>query len=651
MTADAAKMLSAASIDASRDATRAAILAAAESARQQAELNDGEALERLRGLLPEYEILGEVHRGGQGVVYRAYQRAAQRTVAIKVQYAGVFAATDRSRFQREVVQLASLHHPNIVTLFDAGVLDATCWFSMEYVEGVPIDDHCLLGARSCRDIVALFLQVVKAVQHAHLRGVVHRDIKPANILVDTDGVPRILDFGLAKLSIPESAGDAFVSTPGIIVGTLAYMSPEQARGSAVVDARSDIYSLGVVLFELLTGERPHAIDPLDDAYRTTLESTTARSARAVTLAHRRAGDSGRIVDRDLDAIVSMALRIRPEDRYQSADALTLELERYLRGDAVEARRNSRHYLLRQFIRRYRWILGAAAGYALILTAAVIGLLYAWRAADTARRTAQAGLAMSGHTRMGAVARDGARVDQAIQLFDEARRLGESVPAGDPIVSVMLHTAYVGLSTTYIRDAKLDRAVEFGRRAVDFAEGILREIPGDPEWTRRLAISQSSLGRVHLTRSEHPQALELLLAAEQNLTLAHEGQIEREDTTNLVGMYTSTGRVYLKLGRPEDAMRALRRGEELASAEYEKTEEPSFQCLLDWAASAHSMAVGSFETNDREGMVSWLKQAEYRVVVAISHPAAKEQIAAVERLEAAITDAKRRITKKLATPPD
>ena len=237
-----------------------------------------------------YEIRDEIHRGGQGVVFEAYQRATKRTVALKVLLHGAF-ATDRQRrrFEREIEMVAGLQHPSIVTIYDSGVMSSDRpYFAMEYIDGVPLDRHVEARREEAfaaghqraggpgasersfvlHDVLRLFLKVCDAIAYAHQHGVIHRDLKPSNILIDGQGEPHIVDFGLAKTAeVDATEGPPSVTLAGEFMGTLAYASPEQIKGSPPLDVRSDVYSLGMILYELLTSRFPYRVSgPLADVF-------------------------------------------------------------------------------------------------------------------------------------------------------------------------------------------------------------------------------------------------------------------------------------------------------------------------------------------------------------------------------------------------
>jgi tetratricopeptide (TPR) repeat protein/tRNA A-37 threonylcarbamoyl transferase component Bud32 len=345
----------------------------------------------LRKALVNYEILERVSYGGQGVVYKAVQRSTQRTVAIKVLLDGPLASKrQRHRFAREAELISRLEHPNIVTLYESGFVRGRPFFAMEYVDGVPIDDYVLLHSLSIVDTVRLFVGVCRAVSHAHQQGVIHRDLNPSNVLVDLDGIPHILDFGLAKDVWTADAVDAqsLLTMTGQVLGTLPYLSPEQAGAEdGRVDVRSDIYSLAIVLFQLLSGGFPYPVDEDPAAVRTNIISREPLPLRKALPPDRSTATPNAMI-RDLEVILRKALSKEKALRYQSAAALADDLERCLRGDAVEARAASRLYLLRRTLRKYRVAVAAAALLLLVLSVSTVAVLVLWLDARTQRDSAR-----------------------------------------------------------------------------------------------------------------------------------------------------------------------------------------------------------------------------------------------------------------------
>ncbi len=327
--------------------------------------------------IPGYQIMGEIHRGGQGLVYLAVQRSTKRNVAVKVMKHGPFATSaDRARFDREIETLGRLDHPNIVAVYDAGTAAGFQYFVMDYVEGCPLDETFpgaetagpdgwspdLIeshpgrglghprGRRPMRIAAALdvFIKVCDAVHAAHLRGVIHRDLKPSNIRVDQSGEPHVLDFGLAKST--ESQVESGMTQTGQFIGSLPWASPEQVEGvSEQVDLRTDVYSLGAILFQLLTGAVPFDIgSSLRQAVHSILFRAPPRPSAVAASAGRPR------IDDELDTIVLKCLAKDRDDRYQSAGELARDLRRYLAGEPIEAKRDSALYVLGKTLRRYRY---------------------------------------------------------------------------------------------------------------------------------------------------------------------------------------------------------------------------------------------------------------------------------------------------------
>lgn len=325
-----------------------------------------------------YADLVELHRGGQGIVYRARQESTRRSVAIKVLRDGAQAdSAARKRFQREVEIIAQLEHPHIVSVFDSG-LTATGqpFFVMEYVRGQELDRFVRERDLGVDELLRLFCVVLEAAHHAHQRGVVHRDLKPSNILIDETGMPRLVDFGLARPL--DGRGDSFASLTGQVLGTMAYMSPEQVRADPAIDARTDVYALGVILYEMLTGSSPYpASSQILDILRHIAETAPRAPKRAwSTNGVRRRSQTGRRVaatrcpiDGELETIVLKAMAKEPQRRYASAHDFAADLGRHLAGLPIAARRDSSWYVLRKRVGRNRRTLAVTAVAIVVLVAA------------------------------------------------------------------------------------------------------------------------------------------------------------------------------------------------------------------------------------------------------------------------------------------
>ncbi|MCP4249674.1 MAG: protein kinase [bacterium] len=310
-----------------------------------------------------YRVLGELHRGGQGVVYEAIQESTKRQVAIKLLLEGQYApSASLKRFEREIDLIARLHHPDIITVFDSGLTkDGARYCVMDYVEGRQLHQYVHENHLPLDETLRLFAQVCLAVQYAHQNGVIHRDLKPSNILVDAEGHPKVLDFGLAKLMTPPT-DVTIVTVSREIIGTLPYMAPEQAQGSVDrIDTRTDVYALGVVLYQLLTGQFPY---PLTGQITEIVQHIAeTRPAPLTQQWSRESGVGGRTakilrpgecpIDNEVQTIVLKGLAKEPDRRYQSTGELARDIGHYLAGEPIEAKRDRGWYVLRKTIRRYR----------------------------------------------------------------------------------------------------------------------------------------------------------------------------------------------------------------------------------------------------------------------------------------------------------
>ncbi|TWT45904.1 Serine/threonine-protein kinase PrkC [Phycisphaerae bacterium RAS1] len=323
-----------------------------------------------------YDELVELARGGQGVVYRATQRSTGQPVAIKLLLDGTYASSaGRRRFEREIDLVASLRHSNIVRVYDSGVMpDHRPYCIMEYIEGRPLDQFAAefglydpdvrsrtgsadrrpsdaaapLRSRKSRldAVLAVFAKVCDAVNYAHQRGVIHRDLKPSNIRVDPEGEPHVLDFGLAKDVGVEAAARTQVSLAGHFMGSVPWSSPEQALGiPEKIDVRTDVYALGVVLYQLLTGRFPYDVSG-------SLAQALLNIQSADPLPPRRIAPR---LDEDVQTIALKCLAKEPERRYQTAGDLAADVRHYLAGEPIAARADSTWYVLQRALRRYRLI--------------------------------------------------------------------------------------------------------------------------------------------------------------------------------------------------------------------------------------------------------------------------------------------------------
>jgi tetratricopeptide (TPR) repeat protein/tRNA A-37 threonylcarbamoyl transferase component Bud32 len=460
-------------------AERLAALSRVETARDaaspragRADLDPASADGPVQFTLPGYEIIHEIRRGGQGVVYKAVQLATGKDVAIKIVRRLPFDDRhDKARFDREVNLLARLRHPNIVTVLDSGSTAACRFFVMDYIEGRSLDDFVAVRAGAVRETLALFLRVCKAVHSAHLHGVIHRDLKPGNIRIDADGEPHILDFGLAKPT-GDGFGDATMfgdlTVTGQFVGSMPWASPEQVDGrSGEIDLRTDVYALGVILYHLLTGQFPY---PIVGSAREVLthilhtEPARPRNLRAD-------------IDDDVQAIALKCLAKDPERRYQSVGALADDMERCLSGLPVVARAPSAAYQLKKLVVRNKLVSALLSALCvLLLTFAVaMSVLYtsaaternrAQRAEHDAAREAEAARAVNDFLvseMLGAASPDisrGRDLRVAEVLENASARIGPAL-ADEPLVEAAVRTT---IGATYRRLGMFTEAIDHLRRA-------------------------------------------------------------------------------------------------------------------------------------------------------------------------------------------
>jgi len=289
----------------------------------------------------EYQLVEELGRGAMGVVYKAWEASLQRFVALKMILRGELASVaDLARFRSEARSAGGLSHPHIVPVYQVGEWDGQAYFSMQYVEGTTLAALVAKGPLPQRVAARYLAAIARAVHHAHQHGILHRDLKPSNVLIDGNDQPLVTDFGLAKrVSSPgQSAGGELTGT-GAIVGTPSYMAPEQAAGQGTPQATADVYSLGAVLYELLTGRPPFQAASAVDVL---LLVRTEEAVRPRLL--------NRNIDPDLEMICLRCLEKRPEHRYASAAALAEDLEAFLQGNPVSARSNSLAYFVGRLFR-------------------------------------------------------------------------------------------------------------------------------------------------------------------------------------------------------------------------------------------------------------------------------------------------------------
>ncbi len=420
----------------------------------------------------QYLILRRIGRGGMGVVYEAQQQEPRRRVALKVIAGDAGQPERRRRFRLEGELLGLLDHPGIARIIEAGVdeqpgSEGRRFLVMELIQGLPLLEHARAHDLSLRDRLELMRRVCEAAHHAHLHGIVHRDLKPDNILVTPEGQPKILDFGVARAVDGAAAGSVMTAT-GEILGTLAYMSPEQLAGDVhAIDARTDVHALGVITYELLSGRRPHAVSnlPLAAAARVVQEEEASPLSRVDT---RFRGD--------VETIVGKALEKDMSRRYESAGAMAEDLRRFLADEPIKARPASTTYQVAKFARRHKVLVAGVAGTMLALIAGTAVSLHYAVNARKAREVAEAEAETARQVSdfldsLFAAPTPGKAQGEAVlarDLLDEGARRIEGALADRPAVQARLlrsiGTAYSQLGMSQQAIPLLERAVEQSRVA-------------------------------------------------------------------------------------------------------------------------------------------------------------------------------------------
>jgi eukaryotic-like serine/threonine-protein kinase len=333
-----------------------------------------------------YHIVRVLGEGGMGTVYEAVQEEPRRVVALKVIKLGLATPDRLRRFRQESQALARLQHPGIAQIYESSTADTGLgpqpFFAMEFIRGLPLNKYAEVHQLDTRQKLALMVKICEAVHHAHQRGLIHRDLKPGNILVDETGQPKILDFGVARIieaDPQESDSQPTMTGLGQLVGTLAYMSPEQVLGDPLeVDTRSDVYALGVILYELLAGRLPYQVNPrqLTEAVHTIREEEPASLSSI-----------GRDYRGDIETLVRKALEKDKTRRFTSAADLGADILRHLHDEPIMARPPSAVYQLRKFARRHRGLMAGMAAVLVVLLAGVA--VSAWMAVRASRAEAEA----------------------------------------------------------------------------------------------------------------------------------------------------------------------------------------------------------------------------------------------------------------------
>ena len=555
--------------------------------------------ERPGSVIGPYKLLQQIGEGGMGVVFMAEQsEPIQRTVALKIIKPGMDTRQVIARFEAERQAVAMMDHPNIAKVLDAGTTNSgRPYFVMELVKGVPITKYCDDKHLPLRDRLELFVHICEAVQHAHQKGIIHRDIKPNNVLVaeyDHQAVPKVIDFGVAKATAQKLTERTMFTEFGQVLGTMEYMSPEQAKLNQLdIDTRSDIYSLGVLLYELLTGSTPFegkrlheaAFDEMlriireEEPPRPSTRVSTLAAELATTVAGRQRTEPRRLLQAlrgDLDWIVMKSLDKDRNRRYETASSLADDVMHYLRDEPVSAVAPSRVYRACKLIRRNKWPVIAStavfAGLVATIIGMAIGLVSQWRQ----RAEAQLNMAASLHSR--------GRYAEAEALYRKGLKSASSTVAEDRQRAARTHLRLARVvydqgdrieADRLYRDALAAYRAEFPRddpniahaqiifalllrthQRFDEAEPLFREAyeiyrRSTPANHRAIGESATFLANVLITLGRHEEAVPLSREA-----IAHHSLAVPHDDMALALARLELGRGLVALGKFPDAESTL-----------------------------------------------------------------------------------------------
>ncbi len=558
---------------------------------------DLKVTERPGSVIGPYKLIEKIGEGGMGYVWMAQQtEPVKRLVAVKLIKAGMDSRQVIARFEAERQALALMDHPNIARVLDADTTSSgRPYFVMDLVRGVPITRYCDEHHLTPRQRLELFLPVCQAVQHAHQKGIIHRDLKPTNVIValyDGKPVPKVIDFGVAKATGQSLTDKTLVTGFGNIVGTLEYMSPEQAEINQLdIDTRSDIYSLGVLLYELLTGSPPFTKKELEKAgmlemLRVIREkepskpSTKLSTAEGLpTLAANRGTEPAKLTKLmrgELDWIAMRALEKDRARRYETANAFAMDVQRYLADEPVEAGPPSASYRLRKFARRHRRALTVVIAFFLLLISAVAALSIALIEVNSQRQQKEAALEAEGkrrkQTRAALDAMSSTVIEdwltmQAVLLPRHKKFLEEVLHAYEEFAADtgQQEESRAGVAGAHFRVAHIRRllgdrqgAERVYRHATEFYAGIVADFPTIPQYRadlagvhHNLAILYGFLDRTKEAQTEYDQSLSIGRGLVSEFP-----DVSRYKLSLAIGLHRQ-GVLFMSSGQPQEAEKAYR----------------------------------------------------------------------------------------------
>ena len=565
-----------------------------------------------------YKLLEQIGEGGFGVVFMAEQsHPVQRRVALKIIKPGMDSKQVVARFEAERQALALMDHVNIARVIDGGTTDAgRPYFVMELVHGVPITKYCDDNHLSPRERLELFLPVCQAIQHAHQKGVIHRDIKPSNVMVtlyDGRPVPKVIDFGVAKATEQKLTERTLFTQYGTMVGTLEYMSPEQAEMSALgVDTRSDIYSLGVPLYELLTGTTPLSRQRIKEAAfaevlrmikeeeppRPSTRLSDSGEALASISAQRQMEPAKltKLMRGELDWIAMKCLEKDRNRRYETANGLAMDVQRYLADEPVQACPPSAVYRLRKFVRRHRLFVGAAAIITLVLVAGIVSTTIGW--VEAGRQRDDADLARKNESRekdraITAEHLASSRLSQVVaekRKTDEERAIAQAL--NDFFLKDLLGQAYSGNQPFSAEFANLNPRITV-REVLDRAREVIDgKFAGQPLVE---AAVRMTLAETYLRLGEYALAIP---HAERALAL-REARLS-SDHPDALAAKVQLARAYSWASRPQEAIKLL---EQVRDKQWQ---DPGPE-HLDTMATLYTLGAAYLRTGRREDAIGMLER--------------------------------------------